>query len=178
MKNLYFIYVLLALTLLSSCKGKEEQTEKATKEPEVFEVGFNLTFSKDDVFQLYYTEDGSLNFNDEMSIRLPQKGSENPQEVVFKMPNNVLPTNIRLDLGENPEQKSIVVNSMRLKFYDNVFEAKDSLVSRYFYLLENQVKYDNKSSVISIVTPEGVFYDPLMWSNELLTDEIKKVIEK
>jgi hypothetical protein len=178
MKNLYFIYVLLVLTLLSSCKGKEEQTEKATKEPEVFEVGFNLTFSKDDVFQLYYTEDGSLNFNDEMSIRLPQKGSENSQEVVFKMPNNVLPTNIRLDLGENPEQKSIVVNSMRLKFYDNVFEAKDSLVSRYFYLLENQVKYDNKSSVISIVTPEGVFYDPLMWSNELLTDEIKKVIEK
>jgi hypothetical protein len=93
------------------------------------------------------------------------------------MPYNVLPTNIRLDFGENPEQKSIVVNSMRLKFYDNVFEAKDSLVSRYFYLLEDQVKYDNKSSVISIITTEGVFYDPLMWSNQLLSDEIKKVTQ-
>jgi hypothetical protein len=51
-------------------------------------------------------------------------------------------SNIRLDFGDNPEQVSVVVNSMKLKYLNNEFIATKDLVTQYFYLFNEQVKYD------------------------------------
>lgn len=66
---------------------------------------------------------------------------------------------------------------MKFKYFDKTFEAKDSLVSKYFYLLESQVKYDPSTSTISIIKKQGELYDPLMWSNQLLSDEMVKMVK-
>lgn len=168
----------LVILFMVSCKNDTKETTKdEEKLPETFNVSFNLTVKKDDTFQLYYTEDGTLNFGDALSVKSVVKGSESPQEILFKLPVDVLPTNIRLDLGENKDQENIVVNSMKLKYFDNVFEAKENLVKNYFYLVEAQEKYDEATSTILLVKPAGQQYDPFMWSNEALAVELTKLVK-
>lgn len=168
----------LAILFMVSCKNDTKETTKdEQKLPETFNVSFNLTVNKDDTFQLYYTEDGTLNFGDAMSVKSVVKGSETPQEILFKLPVDVLPTSIRLDFGDNKEQESIVVNSMKLKYFDKTFEAKENLVKKYFYLIDAQEKYDESTSTISFVKPAGQAYDPFMWSNEALAIELTKLVK-
>lgn len=177
MKEVRILFSVLVAVLITSCKGdKKEEVKDEQKLPETFNVSFNLTVKKDDTFQLYYTEDGTLNFGDALSIKSVVKGSDKPQEILFKLPVDVLPTNIRLDFGENKEQEDIVVNSMKLKYFDKVFEAKENLIKNYFYLLEAQEKYDEATSTIKLVKPAGQAYDPFMWSNEALTVELTKLV--
>ncbi|MFN7044726.1 MAG: hypothetical protein ACK4M1_05980 [Flavobacterium sp.] len=177
-QKLIFVCFIL-VTSLQSCKEdiKEETNAKPQELKETFNVSFNLAIPKDDTFQLFFTEDGSLNFSDDKSVKIVVKGGETSQDLLFKLPEDVLPTNIRLDFGENPEQGSIKVNSMKFKYFDKTFEAKDSLVNKYFYLLESQVKYDASTSTILISKKEGELYDPLMWSNQLLSDEMVKMVK-
>ncbi|TAF11736.1 MAG: hypothetical protein EAZ75_01915 [Flavobacteriia bacterium] len=169
----------ILFSTLQSCKEdkKEEVGDKPQELKETFNVNFNLTIPKDDTFQLFFTEDETLNFSDDKSVKIVVKGGEAPQDLLFKLPEDVLPTNIRLDFGQNPEQGNIKVNSMKFKYFDKTFEAKDSLVSKYFYLLESQVKYDPSTSTISIIKKQGELYDPLMWSNQLLSDEMVKMVK-
>jgi len=178
-KKPVYIFIILAL-FIQSCKNdssKSQDSQEPQELKETFNVSFNLTVPKDDTFQLYYTEDGSLNFSDDNSVKVVIKGSEISQDIIFKLPDNVIPTNIRLDFGDNPEQGSIKVSEMKLKYFDKIFEAKDSLVSKYFYLLESQVKYEASTSTITIIKKEGQIYDPLMWSNQLLSDEMVNMLK-
>lgn len=178
-KKIFFYLTFVAA--LCSCKNDSNKTseeEVETEKPkETFDVSFNLTVLESDVFQLYFTEDGTLNFTEDQSLKVNIKGSESSQDVDFKLPYQTIPTNIRLDFGQNEKQRSVKVNSMTIKYLDKSFQAKDSLVSKYFYLLDSQVKYNPSTSSIEILKTEGVFYDPLMWSNETLTIEMEKLIK-
>jgi hypothetical protein len=107
MKTKSILVGLFMLLSLVSCKketDKKEGNQKLAELKETFDVNFNLVVEKDDTFQLYYTEDGTLNFSDDKSIKSELKGSVDAQDVLFKLPADVLPTNIRLDFGDNPEQ--------------------------------------------------------------------------
>lgn len=180
MRPIKILLSALTVLFLMSCKndGKEkETTEESGKLPETFNVSFNVTVKKDDTFQLYYTEDKTLNFGDAMSVKTLVKGSDLSQEILFKLPVDVVPTNIRLDLGDNKEQGSVVMHSMKLKYFNNIFEAKENLTKKYFYFQENQLKYDEATSTLTLVNTEGQTYDPLMWSNELLGVELEKLVK-
>jgi hypothetical protein len=180
MKTKSILVGLFMLLSLVSCKketDKKEGNQKLAELKETFDVNFNLVVEKDDTFQLYYTEDGTLNFSDDKSIKSELKGSVDAQDVLFKLPADVLPTNIRLDFGDNPEQGSVVVNSLKLKYLNNEFNVTKDLVTQYFYLLNEQVKYDAAKSSIIILSKPGVSYDPLMWGNESLSREMIKLAE-
>jgi hypothetical protein len=178
MKNV-LITVLSILTFFS-CKNEVTKIEP-DELPETFEVKFNLTVPKDDVFTLYYTEDKSLNFDDKMSVKTKVIGSENPQDILFKLPVDVAPTNIRLDFGDNVANDFTNINSLNLKYYNKTFSVnfKDlqNGVNQYFYFLDTQVKYDIAESKVTFLKPQGQIYDPLMWSNDLLSEEISKILK-
>jgi hypothetical protein len=72
---------------------------------------------------------------------------------------------------------SVVVNSLKLKYLNNEFNVTKDLVTQYFYLLNEQVKYDAAKSSIIILSKPGVSYDPLMWGNESLSREMIKLAE-
>ena len=180
MKAKNILLSLFVLLVLGSCKNetkKKEGDEKLAELKETFDVNFNLIVEKDDTFQLYYTEDGTLNFSDDKSIKSVVEGSANAQDVLFKLPEGVLPTNIRLDFGDNPKQASVLVNSLKLKYLNNEFNVTKDLVPQYFYLFNEQVKYDVAKSSIIILSKPGQFYDPLMWCNESLSQEMIKLAE-
>ena len=184
MKAKNIVIGIFSILTLISCKNesdKKEGDQNQAELKETFDVNFNLTISKDDTFQLYYTEDGTLNFGDDRSVKSVVKGGETAQDVLFKLPADVLPTNIRLDFGENPEQGNVVVKSMKLKYlnnsYEKTFSPSDPL-SHYFYSIDTQVKLNDATSTAEIVHPKGQTYDPLMWSNQFLSEEMVKIYKK
>lgn len=169
---------LFAVLLVVSCKDENKTggVDAANAPlPETFDVTFNLTIPQDDTFQLFYTQDNSLNFGDDRSVRSVVKGSANPQDVIFKIPADVLPTNIRLDFGSNENQGEVKVNGMKFKYMDKTFEAKDSVVTKYFYMNDFQLTVDKVTQTVKAVKKAGQPYDPLMWSNDLLRDEMAKL---
>lgn len=175
------VYALIVFSFLS-CKDekkKEETVEPVAELKETFDVNFNLTISKDDTFQLYYTEDKTLNFSEDKSVKCIVKGGESAQDLLFKLPADVLPTNIRLDFGKNIEQGVIGLNSMKLKYLEKSidvnFKDPNNTIPRYFYFMDNQIKYDQANSTITILNKEGQNREPLMWSNEFVTDELEKL---
>ncbi len=173
-------YLAIALLFIGlvSCKDEKKVPNQGdtTKLPETFDVTFNITVQKDDTFHLLYTEDSTLNFSDDKSIAVLVKGSSNPQDILFKMPVNVLPTNIRLDFGQNKEQGDILVNSMKAKYFTKVYEIKENVVKSSFYFNDFQLTYDDKTKAVrGVISKEGTYF-PTMWSNELVRDEFKKLV--
>lgn len=172
---------ILTISFFSSCKNetdKKEGDKNQAELKETFDVGFNLVIPKDDTFTLYYTEDGTLNFSDDRSVKSVVKGSNNPQDLLFKLPADILPTHVRLDFGDNPEQGNITINSMNFKYlnksYQKVFGPAEQ-ISHYFYPLDSQIKINDATKTIELLKPKGQAHDPLMWSNQLLSDEIVKL---
>lgn len=183
MKPVKFLFLSIVLaTVLTSCKEKKTIDENILEPQELketFDVNFNLTVTKDDVFTLYYTEDGTLNFGDDRSVKALVKGNTAKQDVLFKLPVDVLPNQIRLDFGDNAEQDSVLIHSMKAKYLANEFAVnfKDNEdgAKHYFYILESQVEYSPDQEKVTFLKPEGQIFDPLMWSNQLLSDELEKL---
>jgi hypothetical protein len=181
MKAKNLLLVVFSLIILSSCKNEEKKDEAAatTELKETYDIKINLISTKDDTFTLYYTEDGTLNFGDDRSVKSVVKGSDKPQDVLFKLPADVLPSQIRFDFGDNKDQGPIVINNLAASYKGKVFNAdfrgNPDGVKRYFYLLDEQVSYDPATSTITPLKPAGKAYDPLMWSNQLLSEELVKV---
>jgi hypothetical protein len=181
MKTKNIVLSILMMFALVSCKNDTAKTETETAKTELketFDVNFNLVVPKDDTFKLYYTEDGTLNFGDDRAVLCVVKGSSTPQDLLFKLPADVLPTQIRFDFGDNAEQGDIIVNSMKFKYlkntYEKVFGAGEE-ITHYFYPLEAQIKIDNATKTVKLLKPKGQVHDPLMWSNQLLSDEMEKL---
>lgn len=186
MKIKSFIAI-LSLLVFASCKKEAENAADNTKTTEVavqeadknlLKVSFDLIVKKDDNMHLYYTEDGSINFDEKKSIWIPVKGSDNVQEVVFKLPENVLPTHLRVDFGygKNEAQSDVELKAFRLRYLDKMFEAKDTMVFNYFYPnLENTV-VPAKTAILqrkSKDQPNG----PILYPHAPLTEELKKIIQ-
>lgn len=178
MKTRSIIFSLIAVLILVSCKSENEkkvEDKNNVELPETFDVSFNVTVLKDDTFHLLYTQDGTLNFSDDKKVALIIKGNDKPQDILFKLPKDVLPTNIRLDLGQNKDQGEMSINSIKVKYFKNTFEHKENIVKNYFYFNDFQLSRDDKSGKVKAVIGSDGRHVPLMWSNELLSDELKKI---
>ncbi|MGX7667847.1 hypothetical protein [Flavobacterium pedocola] len=181
--NKILVGLLLALTLLS-CKKEEkveEKTEVATEQlaanPNIFSVTLNATVKKDDSFQIYYKNDDAASYEEKNSFFIEFKGSDKPQDIVFKLPEDVLPNYLRLDFGTNKEQPEIVVNSFKIDYLGKTFEAKGTDFFKYLTVNELTMKKDTaKSSVTPIITKEGT-YDPITYSGKELYDQIQLLIK-
>ena len=86
-----------------------------------------------------------------------------------------MPTNIRLDLGQNKEQGEMAVNSIKATFYGKSFEHKSDIVKSWFYHNDTQLSYDDKTGKVKAVVGKDGRHIPLMWSNEFVRDEFKKL---
>ena len=179
------IFVFLLSVTLFSCKNEEKTNDAAdgpVAEQEVdqnlLKVSFDLIVKKDDNMHLYYSEDGSINFNEKQSVWIPVKGSEQTQEVIFKLPENVLPTALRVDFGygKNETQSDVELKSFRLKYYDKIFEVKDTMIFNYFYPnLENTV-VPFKTAILQRKAkdqPGG----PILYPHTPLTVELEKIVK-
>lgn len=163
--------LLVALVLVVvSCKDepKTENEQVDNQEVKVAEKTFKLTLntvvSKNDDFCLLYTEDGSLNF--EKGIWKEVKASENEQSIVFILPEEVQPSQLRLDLGKNPEQQDIVIKSIKFEYGSNSREIKGFEMGVFFRADDTKCTFDATTGVVKALNVDGVRQIPSLYPHE------------
>jgi hypothetical protein len=78
---------LLFSVLFTSCKDDKSEQIDAIKEEAPFTITVNAVVDKDSEFQIYYNEDGSENYPAEQYVNVVIKGSQEAQDLVFKLPS-------------------------------------------------------------------------------------------
>ena len=174
MRKIFFLTFLSAATLFS-CKNQEKKEEQ-TPEENNFVVTVNMNVLQDDNFQIYYMETPGAPLDANKFVSVSVNGKTTPQDVIFKLPQDVLLADLRFDLGDNKKQKEIKINSFKFDYLTKSFLVKDSLVDFYFGYNE-QVALDKKTGTAKIKEIAGQPHDPLLVAKSTLNEELAKLIK-
>lgn len=177
MKNrILLVIATISLLTISSCKDEKKESDKNVDKvvDKSFNIIMDLVVTKDDNFQIYYNEDGSDNYTGDKYVNVDVKGKAESQEIVFKLPEDALPASLRFDLGSNKEQGEIKINAFKMKYFEKVFEAKDTLFFQYFGN-NTSIKYIREKAVAVPLINNPTGYDPIFSGTENLKNELKKL---
>lgn len=179
MKRVSFFVFLLTGLSLSGCKqegGKQYKTiqDKA----EIFKVTVLGIFPKDDVYSLYYTTDGSIDFTQIKPIYQTIKHSTAPQRVVFSLPKKLYPSQLRIDFGVQPHTKEITLKQITLSYKGKAVELPGTLIFSYFTPDFSKTGFDPSRATIHGIVKNGKLQTPSLYPKEgPLSDELEKILE-
>lgn len=179
MRTVLFMLLIFSLSFVS-CKNEKTEVDNATTSPVVskdspFTVKINAVVLKDDVFSIYYNEDGKDNYLPEQVVIIETKGKSTAQDIIFELPKDVLPMNLRFDLGSNKDQKSIKINSLQMDFSGKSFSTKNSAEFIKYFSPNPQIEFDVATSSANIIIDSTVMYDPIFFATPELKNEIEKL---
>lgn len=179
MKKVATLLFLFSL-VLTGCKKEKSVDELPVVKPKVEEskvqVVLDAVVKKDDSFQVFYTQDGSLNFDEKYAVRVNIKGSDTSQKIVFDLPDNIAFTYLRIDIGENDKQEAIKINNLLIKYYDKKLEAKGNACFQYF-APNDQITLDFPNSTLTPKHIDGKKYDAILYPLETLGPALQKLIK-
>lgn len=179
MKSKFIVAIVAVTSMLIACKNEKTADKIETaenKKNDGLKISLTLIAPLEDSLQVYYTEDEYGDYNDMNSVWSVIKGNDSTQTAVFEIPEDVYPTHLRLDLGQNKDQKEIQIKEFAMEFQGKKFQVKDTLFFQYFQPV-NQIDWDRKNAIAKIVTPEGQKHDPSFNPRETLKEELKKLME-
>lgn len=166
------------LILLTSCKDdKKSEPEIVAPKNLPFTFTVNAIVTKDDVFQLFYNEDGKESYEPENAITVNVTGKNEPQDIVFVLPGEVAPMSLRFDVGANKDLKEVKVNGFMLNYLDESFNGTSSQFFKDFYPNAN-AEFDVVNNIIKLKDIEGTPYDPILGATMELKGEILKLYNK
>lgn len=186
MKLKFLIAIAAAALLTVSCKDDKKPSESteasevsAPVDQDIVVITLNATAKKDDSFQIYYKQDLDVDapFKEEESLYSEFKGSEQPQDIVWKLPKDVLPTMMRFDVGVNKQQDPIVIHRFSVSRNGKKFEYSGADFNKIFMANEQTVKFDPTSATATGIQLENGGYDPLFNSTILLNEELAKLVQ-
>lgn len=178
-KNL-FLLLFITITAIS-CKDEAKNQENPAPAQEenaaaanAFKVTLTIVVKKDDDFCLLYTEDGSLNFKDGVWEHI--KGLDNEQTIQFSLPNDVFPTELRLDLGKNSEQDDLLLKSLKFEYAGKVRELNGPQIGAFFRADGNKCSYDYTTGVIKGIVKDGKKQSASLYPHEgVMAAELPKL---
>lgn len=184
MKKLVLLSVVI-VTFFVSCKNNDASEKEnlsandatEVKQDTVFTITLNATVLKDDSFQVYYKNEETGKYEEANSLFTEFKGSDKPQDIVFRLPDGVIPNYIRTDFGVNKEQTEVKINSFKMSYFGKEFKTNNA--SEFFKLILIEPKtatVDVENGIIKPITTIEV-HDPLGTSEKRLYDEIQKIIK-
>lgn len=169
MKTKSILVVLFSTVLFLSCKNDKTESAKEESGKVGIESGFKVTLNvivkQDDDFSLFFTEDGSIDFKG-TPIWMGVKGSPNIQQVVYTLPTEVFPTELRLDFGMKQNQEDIILQSIIFEYKDNKKEIIGAALKNLFRADENKCTFDANTGVIKAITKDGVRQYPSLYPIE------------
>lgn len=179
--------VLILLTILTfSCKENKQEKPKNNKEKietqkkqvlkkekdNVFKLQFDIKLLENDKFRVFYAENSlDEKFNGEQMIVTSIKGSPEFQTVSIKLPANILPYKLRVDVGENGIKNETVIEfkSIKLELNGNNIIINNDIMNNFFkpnsYLEKTEKGFKRK-----VVKGK---YDPFLVSTALLNKKIE-----
>ncbi|NHM03423.1 hypothetical protein [Flavobacterium celericrescens] len=152
MKNFRIISLLFSVLFVMSCKNENdvkdaEKVEDKKVLNDFFEIKLDVKGKKDNTFHVYYTEDKSLNFDEKHTVWAEfENGSAENLKVVYKLPNDVLPNQLRLDFGIN-NIDGVSIENIEITYLDKTLNIKGAEISSYFRPNELCTVYDSTANV-------------------------------
>lgn len=162
-KALKYIVLVLIFVFLFVYVGKKLEAQKNEIIEKDTEVVLTAKVLKNDIFQFFYWEEGDDYFQIEKSIKIEVEGKKDFQELKFVLPQITSLHKLRLDIGENFDQESIIIKELKFikkngqTFSMNADEFKNLFMPNpYISFLDAQGSYKG-NSVVQNNTP---IYDP------------------
>jgi hypothetical protein len=177
------IAIIIVLTLsLFSCKKEVEVKDAPENKVEtevkdnLFRIGFNLVVKKDDNMHLYYSVDGSANFEEANSVWMPVKGNEQAQDVVFIIPDGIIPSSLRIDLGfgKNEAQSDVELRSFKLSYMDKNEVVSGTEIFKYFKPFEEYTDVKPGTTILQR-HKKNQTSGPILYPELPLSEKIKQV---
>lgn len=134
--------------------------------PDELRLELDALVLENDVFQLFYCLEGADNFTEKHSVKTIVLGNNKTQKIEFLLPFNTPIIKLRIDIGENEQQKLMKINSVQLKSAVKTFQYdvfKDFTSSTF-------VQSEKKGIKTYVVNNQ---YDPFFESDF----EVKNAIE-
>jgi len=168
----------LAFVSCKNDKAAESEVKTEAVKPVVkenFSVDLEVIAPKADDFAVYYTEDGTINFTGEKALWKGVLADPNKaQTVTVDFPMNVVPTNIRFDLGNNKQQDDLILQKFKLSYYGKTFEANGSEFFNYFSENDSiKTEVDKARGTIKFL--KNTHSVPYFFPKKEVLDEISKI---
>lgn len=148
------------ITMISSSLNPNEKLENT------FEVHLNAKINLNDEFRIYYTTQKDPNFSENQVVRTKVFGFEEYQTIVYKLPKDDYPTNLRFDFGFNKNQKPLQLNNLTLLMHKKQITISGSELTDYFSLMEGSIEYDKKQKELKILINDT--HLPIIFAKESL----------
>jgi hypothetical protein len=172
--------LLLTIISLYSCRDSSERItqEWVPGSEKNFIVAVDVIVPEDDNLSLYYRLNAKDDYRQNKPIWKAVKGSGKIQEVVFTLPEKVIPLEIRLDFGNNEAQKDIYINRIKMIYNQNAFTAPGTLVFSYFRPDVRKTEFDAATGMIRGKIISGIRQSPSLYPKEkLLSKQIELLIK-
>lgn len=174
-KAVLILIAIICFSCKDETKNKESQIVETPKEVVVkdntLSIILDVKVKEDDKLELYYVinspEDG---FSRDNRYATYIKGNNEFQKIEFKLPKDVFPYKLRLDLGDNGNkyETNIEIKSITLQLNNNTIEIDHTTMDSFFqpnvYLQKTDNGYSRK-------VVDGK-YDPFLLAKPVL---IKKM---
>ncbi|MBD3581585.1 hypothetical protein [Flavobacterium selenitireducens] len=179
MKTRIAIAAVMAIALFTSCKDEKSVESLEVKKSEVtnenFKVTLNVIAKKDDTFSLFYTEDGTSDFKAE-PIWVGVKGSDAEQQVLYSLPADVYPTQLRIDLGMNKDQQDITLKNIGLEYQGGKRVIAGAEMGNFFRADDSKCTFNPATGEIKALVKDGARQNPSLYPHEAnLGPELQKL---
>lgn len=125
---------------------------------------------KDDIFYVYYLQEGIKNWSDEYSTFVRIKGSNASQNLKFTIPLDKKIEKIRIDIGANKKQSPMIINTILISSEIDNINLTDSIHSLFnFNIYMTQEKGFYYTKVV-----DGR-YDPFLISKNKLEPTLNRL---
>ncbi|KIX20496.1 hypothetical protein SY27_11300 [Flavobacterium sp. 316] len=174
------IFTIIVITLLMlSCK-KELKTQNNDQTIEIkddfFRATFELTVLEDDNMHLYYSVDGTTNFDEKNSLWVPVKGSSDVQPVTFVFPEGVIPSLFRVDFGfgKNEKQSDVSIKDLKMSFMGLEEKIEGVAIMEYFTPNTDVTEVVPGTSILKRVKKDQEI-GPILYPKAILSEKINKL---
>ena len=167
--------IVLALLLVTAfaCKSDKKETPSAIDEVEqkgTFVLKINAIIDYDDQFTLLFLEEGQKNISKENSVIVDVLGSNQPQELIFTIKEEVLPTKLFLRFGNDQKAQRISFLATQIIYGENSFSIEKDKFYQFFNP-NKFIEFDNENHVAISKEVAGE-YNPIFGSRQVLIDKI------
>lgn len=139
--------------------------------PSGIEINMEVEVSENDIFYVYYLQEGIKSWSDEQSEHKRIKGSEGNQKLQFVVPVNKPLKGLRLDMGANKSQSPIRINSVTFSSETGILVLKENLLE--YFEVNNYIQYKDGLLFPNIVSGR---YDPFLIAKPTMSEVLKKLV--
>jgi hypothetical protein len=177
------IALLLFSIAIIGCKGDGQEEKKESVNTELdkgndfFTITLDLIAQKDDSFHIYYSEDKTENFTEENSIWQEFKGSTNSQKLLFNLPKDRFPTNLRIDFGVNKDQQEIKIKGMEVTYKEKKVNINGFDLLKFFRINYNITTFDAENQMIKAKSEGKDYVGASIYSLEPMAKQLESLLK-